>query len=411
MKNNLNKAISLLLALVITLSLTACGDTKAGKDVIKIGEYVISVDEFAYQYCLIWENYQQSTIQYDTSFGEGSGLKQVGYNYGLLPSEQEYEDKFSEVTDVLTEDLDVENPTWEDVFVYIALSIILRTEYVLDEAQKNGFVLEDTETEEIDKNVDEIKAAAAEVNLSFEDYMKERYGGSLTEEEYRNIFEKSNLYYIATDKFEEKYMSLVTEEEIQKEYEADKEGYDKYGDTIIGDVRHILVQFPLDEKTGKRLEISEKEKETYLKKAQDILRSYEKNPTEDNFIQLVSECSDDTASVSVGGLYTDIKKDGKYVSPFESWAVDSSRQVGDVEIVETAYGYHIMYFVKSHGNAKDYLTTRYAAGDKFYDDINAAVKEKLSTVDFRSKQFTKIMDEQENLIRVLIRTMYKNEEK
>lgn len=408
MKNSFKKILSIILALVITLSLTACGETK---NEIKVGGYVISADEFAYQYCLIWENYRQSSYQYDLSFGEGTGLKQSGYDYSLLPSEQKYDDKYSGVTDVTIEDLGVENPTWEDVFVYITLSILLRTEYVLDEAKKNNFVLEDTETENIDNNVDAIKVAAAEVNLSFEDYMKERYGARLTEEEYRKIFEKSNLYNVATSKFEEKYMSLVTAEEIQKEYESDKETYDKYGDTIIGDVRHILIQFPLDEKTGKQLKISDKEKEDYLKKAQDVLDLYKKNPTEENYLKLVTEYSDDTASVSVGGLYTYVKKDGKYVAPFESWAVDSSRQVGDVEIVETIYGYHIMYFVKSYGNAKDYTTTRVAAGDKFYDDINAIVREKVSKTNVRSKQISKITDEQDNLIRVLMRTLYKVEEK
>ena len=37
---------------------------------------------------------------------------------------------------------------------------------------------------------------------------------------------------------------------------------------------------------------------------------------------------------------------------FRAWAVDAGRQVGDTAIVETQFGYHIMYFV----SGEDYFT-------------------------------------------------------
>ena len=33
------------------------------------------------------------------------------------------------------------------------------------------------------------------------------------------------------------------------------------------------------------------------------------------------------------------------VTEFNDWCFDSARKTGDVDIVETEYGYHIMYFV------------------------------------------------------------------
>ena len=33
------------------------------------------------------------------------------------------------------------------------------------------------------------------------------------------------------------------------------------------------------------------------------------------------------------------------VENFEDWCYDAARKAGDVEIIETEYGYHIMYFV------------------------------------------------------------------
>lgn len=74
----------------------------------------------------------------------------------------------------------------------------------------------------------------------------------------------------------------------------------------------------------------------------------EGDKTEASFAELADLYSDDTSSTSAGGgeggLIENMKK-GQYVQPFEDWAFDASRQPGDVEIVETEYGYHIMYFV------------------------------------------------------------------
>ena len=404
MRNNFKKGISLLLAIVIVLSLTACGDTT---NVIKAGDITIDTDEFAYNYCLIWENYQQNTIEYDVSNGEGSGFKKTGYDYTVLPFEQEYLDKSSMYTGVTIEELGVENPTWEDVFVYLTFNSILRLEYGISEAKAKGITLELSETEEIDNDVNKIKAEAEKVNLSFEDYLKQRYGASLTEEEYRAIYEESLLFNLADEKLKEYYMTIVTEEEKQSEYELDKEAYDSYGETLLSDVRHILIAFPIDSETNKVVELSESEKSSYYKKAQTVFDLYSKNPTEDNFVKLVEEYSDDTASVSEGGLYTNVKMDGTFIAPFQNWATDPARQVGDVSIVETSYGYHIMYFAKSYGSTKDYYITRNAAVDKYDKAFRLALEEEFALIDLRSEPIKNITAEQNELFRVLMGTQYR----
>ena len=38
-------------------------------------------------------------------------------------------------------------------------------------------------------------------------------------------------------------------------------------------------------------------------------------------------------------------KKGAMVAEFEKWAMDDSRKYGDVAIVKSKYGYHIMYFI------------------------------------------------------------------
>ncbi len=69
--------------------------------------------------------------------------------------------------------------------------------------------------------------------------------------------------------------------------------------------------------------------------------------TEEVFIEMAREHTADSNGAQ-GGLYTGVFK-GQMVAEFEDWCFDESRQPGDHGIVETSYGYHIMYFVEDEG--------------------------------------------------------------
>ena len=64
----------------------------------------------------------------------------------------------------------------------------------------------------------------------------------------------------------------------------------------------------------------------------------------DTFETLVTEYSTDTGSVTTGGLYENVSP-GEMVTEFNDWLFDTARKPGDHGIVETTYGYHIMYYV------------------------------------------------------------------
>ncbi len=65
------------------------------------------------------------------------------------------------------------------------------------------------------------------------------------------------------------------------------------------------------------------------------------------FGTLANSYSNDSAE---DGLYEGIKK-GQMVKPFEEWVYDENRKPGDVEMIMTSYGWHIMYFVGEHEEA------------------------------------------------------------
>lgn len=106
-------------------------------------------------------------------------------------------------------------------------------------------------------------------------------------------------------------------------------------DYAYRDVRHILFKF----------ENYDTDEEA-LAKAEEILDIYQNGEkTEEAFSALSKKYNEDGGSKENGGLYEGVDK-GKMVPEFENWLFDTDRVVGDVDIVKTTYGYHIMYFVK-----------------------------------------------------------------
>ncbi|MBQ8510438.1 MAG: peptidylprolyl isomerase [Clostridia bacterium] len=99
------------------------------------------------------------------------------------------------------------------------------------------------------------------------------------------------------------------------------------------DVRHILFTADAYGSAAKA-----------LKKAEEVLAAFNAgDKSEESFALLALEWSEDSGSYYDGGLYTNVAE-GEMVTEFNDWCFDSARKTGDVEIIETSYGYHIMYF-------------------------------------------------------------------
>lgn len=155
-------------------------------------------------------------------------------------------------------------------------------------------------------------------------------------------------------------------------------------ETLPASVRHILVQYP--ETTTKKAEVvsgetASGEAETTTKlsaevkaecssEAESILNSYKDyikenasgKADEDYFAELASKHTDDTASASSGGLIEELANDGSYVANFEDWVfaegdfAGEERVPGSTGIIETEYGYHVMYYVGGHEHPVWYET-------------------------------------------------------
>lgn len=157
-----------------------------------------------------------------------------------------------------------------------------------------------------------------------------------------------------------------------------------FDDSEVYSVRHILIQPESKEKSedgSEPVEFTDEEWKAAEKKAQDVLDEYNTgDKTEYSFALLAEKYSTDKGSTSAGmqsygGVYAGVPL-GQMVKEFESWATDKSRKYGDVDIVKTEHGYHIMFFIEDT-QAYMFQCKSEALTDKVgkqYDDVT--VKER-----------------------------------
>lgn len=126
-------------------------------------------------------------------------------------------------------------------------------------------------------------------------------------------------------------------------------------ETVTKSVRHILIGVDDVEDTEAMA--------TAKAEAEALLEQWKTGEaTESSFAALVADNTDDSGSAETGGLYENFAK-GEMVESFENWAYDEARVVGDTGIVESDYGYHIMYFV---GNGD--ITWKLSAAENYVSD-------------------------------------------
>lgn len=121
----------------------------------------------------------------------------------------------------------------------------------------------------------------------------------------------------------------------------------------LANVRHILSKFKggTKDKNGnvtysdKEKEAAKTEAEKWLKEFKDsIANETDAAKIEEKFGALANKESDDqNGKVTNGGLYEDIYP-GQMVEAFEKWCFDENRKPGDTGLVETTYGWHVMFY-------------------------------------------------------------------
>jgi len=166
------------------------------------------------------------------------------------------------------------------------------------------------------------------------------------------------------------------------------------------DVRHILIAPSEDvfsDEDGEPLELSDEERSALeeertadaLEKAEELLSRWQAGAaTEDSFIELVQAYSEDYNEEADPGFIGEINRESGFVVEFRDWAMAADRQVGDVEIVETQFGFHIMYFV---GHSDMIHRHAMAQRDKSEQAYQAWLEEHAQSISFSETFFARLV--------------------
>lgn len=241
--------------------------------------------------------------------------------------------------------------SWEQYLLQISIETWQNYQTIGLLAEEAGFTL-DAEWEESLTNLPaDLLEQAKESGLeTAEEMLADVIGPTCTMDEYLEYVRLaylSNAYYNTLNE-----QNIPTAEEIDTYFEQQKDVLAEEGITKdmgnIANVRHILVT-PKggveNEETGET-EYSEADMEACYKEAEKILNEWKAGEaTENSFGELANKYTEDTGSSTTGGLYEGVAPGSNYVESFLNWSIDMNRKTGDTDIIETEFGYHIMYYV------------------------------------------------------------------
>ena len=237
--------------------------------------------------------------------------------------------------------------SWQQYFLECALNTWRSYLSMALEGEENDFELDaDTKAYLESLPADLTNMATEDGYGSVDEMIKNFVGAGPSLEDYIEYIETYHEGYVY---FNHVYDStLPTPEEVEAYFLENEASYAENGitrDGVYVDIRHILIQ-PEDSGQTDESGYPVYTEEAWAAAKAEADKIYGEwrggNHTEDRFAQLAMQYSVD-GSASNGGLYTDVYE-GQMVENFNDWCFDETRKVGDFDLIQTQFGYHIMYF-------------------------------------------------------------------
>lgn len=224
---------------------------------------------------------------------------------------------------------DKEYPTVEDYIWDSVVSEIQRVELFLSEAQKENYNISDEEVKNrVDKETARLKEIAEGIETDFPEYLEIIWGTGFSEEDLSYVLTRmfsAEIYYEETlsKKFE------PTENEIIKQYEDNKEKYDR--------VNYRAFEFKYDE--------DNKNVAQMIDEAQKML---DELTDEKSFSQLsykyASEEAKEIYKEDNVTLFENVSSN-VLKEEFSEWLFSSKREQGDKVKIDSAEGSYVLYFI------------------------------------------------------------------
>lgn len=222
--------------------------------------------------------------------------------------------------------------------------------FLLEYAKENNLKLDDTVIAKIDDTLKSANESAQQYGITFDEYLQSYYGPEATEQGMREILQRYELVTLAMKTYVENYKFEEGEDTLPKVY-------------------HVL--FPtVDLSAGYPYpELSEEEQEAAKKKAEEFKSSVT------SLDDMKTKGDEKTASGDAAEASEYTVSIGEMVPEFEAWCYEK-HEPGDVDIVKTAYGYHVMYYIEAVP-ADDSQKQRIA-----YGKLQAALDESLESGEY-----------------------------
>lgn len=209
------KVVSIVIVAAIVVGALAILDNYLGTSerfttAVKIGNQKISTAQFNYYYKM---QYQQITY-YADYYTQNYGYNLTGYDTSLSPDAQ------------TTQDEDGNEISWADQFRKNALD---QAQYVLSfykEAVAAGVTLSEDEENEINETINNYRESAASSNFSLNAYLRNAFGSGFNEKVFKKQLQMESLAKKFAEQKQNELTDAVTDEQIQKVYDADKKSYD-----------------------------------------------------------------------------------------------------------------------------------------------------------------------------------------
>ena len=261
--------------------------------------------------------------------------------YGLLDAEQPLDTQACAMTG---------SGTWQQFFLKEALNTWQNYCALAEEARNAELSLSEEEQAFMDGIEENLKSNAEYYGLeSVEELLKHNIGAGADMADYayfQELLLQGNKFYDAeVDKI------MPTAGELEAFYAEHEAEYTESGitrDGVYVDVRHVLFtpQGGTTDENGATV-YSEEEWAACESQARSVMNEWTMGECdEESFAIMANTYSQDPGSNTNGGLYEDVQQ-GQMVAEFDAWCFDEKREPGHYGIVQTTYGYHLMYFVDS----------------------------------------------------------------
>lgn len=253
-----------------------------------------------------------------------------------------------------------ESMTWADYFKDTAIKNMRTTAMLLDQAEEAGMTELDEENQaDLDQSIEDVKTAADKSDYtSVNKYLAEQYGKGMNLDYFTEIMTRVYLAAQYSQSIQDGFTDSYTDEELEAYYQENADKYDLFT---------YRSYFVADATANADAEAATQEEDTTVSEgmiaARAIADTIAAAQSEDEFISLVydnaSEDTKETYAEDDATLSTDVTGSSISSNDYGEWLQDSSRQNGDITVVESDTGYYVVYFAQRSGNEVELVDLRH----------------------------------------------------